>query len=341
MDNQPVIKAAIRSAVSKGIRDIRRDPNRSIRKLVDLGMQFGKGRNQQSFFVDAQSVLKNRHSAYYALVTSLIHNVDPQTLETLGINVGYMSWTMGAKMIRAYEKEHGVNVPWAILADMNRAVPPTLELARLVEEGQKLGIYTYFLFVGEHTADFNAILSVAEAFAGSAFFLLSGDESTNAQMASSDALLRNTLIVPRGGETGLPEVSGILSQKKRMFGLNCEYNALNADAFLSDAFLRSAVVQGYPFLFLIPAPDCDDLTRERVYAKVLALRAGGCYPIFPIDLYEDLRQVDHIISDECCMLILSADGSVLYPESTDSLNYSNITLEELIRRRMPQIRRRR
>lgn len=97
MENQSVIKAAIQSAVSKGIRDIRRDPNRSIRKLVDLGMQFGKGSNQKSFFTDAQSALKNRRSAYYPLVTSLIRNVDEQTLQTLGLNVGYMSWNYGRK----------------------------------------------------------------------------------------------------------------------------------------------------------------------------------------------------------------------------------------------------
>ena len=52
MDNQPVIKAAIRNVVSKGIRDIRRDPNRSIRRLVDLGIQFGRGRYQQTFFTE-------------------------------------------------------------------------------------------------------------------------------------------------------------------------------------------------------------------------------------------------------------------------------------------------
>lgn len=338
MDNQPVIKAAIQSAVNKGIRDIRRDPNRSIRKLVDLGMQFGKGHNQKSFFTDAQSVLRDRRSVYYTLVTSLIHNVDEETLETLGLNVGYMSWTMGAKVIRAYEKEHSVNVPWTILLRMNRPTEKSLDLAQLVQQGQVLGIYTYFLFIGKHTADLDGILYVTGQYSGSAFFLLSEDESTNMYMATSEAMLRNTLFVPHGGEPGLSDISGILAQKKRMFSLNCEYNATNADFLVSDAFLQTVVAQGYPFLFLIPAPDCDEGTRSRVYSQVLSIRAVARYPLFPIDLYTDVQQVDHIISDERCMLELGADGSLLYPANVGTLSVANQSLEELIRQAMPRVR---
>ncbi len=338
MDNQPVIRAAILNAVSKGIRDIRRDPNRSIRRLVDLGMQFGRGRYQQTFFTDAHKTLKKRDSAYYALVTSLIRNADPKTLETLGFNVGYMSWTMGAKVIRAYEKREGVNVPWTVLVDLGRPAGRTPDLAALVEQGQKLGIYTYFLFAGEQTADLDSVLQTAERFSGSAFFLLSTDGAMNARLAASDALLCNTLVVPRGGDPSCPEIGGVLAKKKRMFGLNCEYNAVNADTLLSDAFLQNVVEQGYPFLFLISSGDCDEETRARVNAKVLAIRGDGRYPLFPIDLYNDLQQVDHIISDEQCMLVLGADGSVLYPAGTDAPAFGERTLEELIRLTMPRVR---
>ncbi|MDD3214902.1 MAG: hypothetical protein PHY64_14620 [Eubacteriales bacterium] len=337
MDNQTIIKAAIRNAVNKGIRDIRRDPNRSIRKLVDLGMQFGKGSHQQSFFTDAQSALKKRDSAYYTLVTSLIQNVDPDTMETLGFNVGYMSWTMGAKVIRAYEKEQRVNVPWTLLLNLNQSNRKMLDLASLVEQGQKLGIYTYFLYIGRQTVELDEILHVAEQYGSSAFFLLSADESMNERMAATDALLCNTLIVPRGGDPSCPDIGGILAQKKRMFGLNCEYNAVNADTLLSDAFLQSVVRQGYPFLFLISSSDCDSATRKRVYDTVLELRGKGHYPLFPVDLYKDVQQVDHIISDEHCMLILNKDGSVIYPADAGGLSFENHTLEELIQLTMPRV----
>ena len=339
MDDQTVIKAAIRNVVSKGIRDIRRDPNRSIRKLVDLGMQFGKGRIQQSFFNDAQSALQHRNSPYYTLVTSMIRNTDPMVLETMGLNVGYMSWTMGAKIIRAYEKEHGVNIPWTILVQTNSATDRRLDLDTLVSQGQKLGIYTYFLFTGRQSGSFANLLSTAERYRSSAFFLFSEDGATNTQLASLDNLPPNALIIPRDSGAETSEIGNLLVQKKRMFGLNCEYNASNVAYYLSDAFLQSVASAGFPFLFLIPAPGCDAQTCARVNAEVLSLRTTVRYPLFPIDLYRDVLQVDHIISDERCMLILGADGAVRYPCNAEALNVSDMTLEHLLRQTMPGVRR--
>ncbi len=338
MDNQPVIKAAIRNVVSKGIRDIRRDPNRSIRRLVDLGIQFGRGRYQQTFFTDAQSALKKKQSAYYELVTSLIRNVEPKTLETLGFNVGYMSWTQGAKTIRAYEKEHGINVPWTILLDLNSPTPHPLEMSRLVDEGEKMGIYTYFLFVGTQTADFDALLSAAEAHGNSAFFLFSADEETNQILTRSDALIRNTLLVPRGSQAKLPAAGALLSEKKRMFGLNCEYNEVNAEEYLSEAFLQSVVREGYPFLFLLPAPGCDPAVCAHVYDQIVEIRSRGRYPLFPVELINDVQQVDHIISNESCMLVLSSDGSLVYPANTGTERFGILSLATLIEQAMPRVR---
>ncbi|MCE5344278.1 MAG: hypothetical protein LLF96_11950, partial [Eubacteriales bacterium] len=245
--------------------------------------------------------------------------------------------TLGAKVIRAYEKEHGVNVPWAILIDLTAPAPRALDLAALVEQGQKLGIYSYFLFIAERTAALESLFAVAQRFSGSAFFLFSTDVSTNERLAASDELLSNTLFVPRGGSSTYPEIGALLMQKKRMFGLNCEYNAINADVLLSDAFLQTVINQGYPFLFLIPSLTCDAGTRKRVNDEVLSLRGHGRYPLFPMDLYDDLQQVDHIISDEHCMLALGPDGSVLYPASAGNLNLREHTLEELIWLTMPRV----
>lgn len=248
---------------------------------------------------------------------------------------------MGAKVIRAYEKEHGLNVPWTILLQLNRPGERTLDLAQLVAQGQTLGIYAYFLFVGEQTADWDGLLAVIGQCHSSAFFLISGDEPTNRRMADCSAPLRNTLFVPRGGIADLPDISAALVQKKRMFSLNCEYNASNAEMLLSDAFLQKVVDWGYPFLLLVPAPDCDPETRARVYADVLRVRGESRYALFPIDLYTDVQQVDHIISDERCMLEIGSDGSLLYPASADGLNVADQPLEELIRLTMPRVRRHR
>jgi len=338
MDNQPVIRAAIQSAVNKGIRDIRRDPNRSIRRLVDLGIQFGKGQYQQTFFSDAQLALRNRHSAYYQLVTSLIRNVDAKTLETFGLNIGYMSWTMGAKMIRAYEKEHGVNVPWTVLLHLDQPTQTPLNLASLVAQGQALGIYTYFVYIGSQTANPSALLSAMQLQTNSAFFVLSADRETNLWMAGQEALPPNTLMVPLCDNTGETQVSVTFAALRRLFGFCCVFDAANAEQLLSDVFMEQIVAQGCPMLFYLPAPDCDADTIRHVYTSLLALRSAGRYPLFPIALPEDIRQVDHIISNEQCMLELGADGTVLRPEGSASLSVEQLSLEGLIEQTMPRVR---
>ena len=338
MDNQPVIRAAIQSAVSKGIRDIRRDPNRSIRRLVDLGIQFGKGQYQQTFFSDAQLALRNRHSAYYPLVTSLIRNVDAKTLETFGLNIGYMSWTMGAKAIRTYEKEHGVNVPWTIILRLDQPTQTPLRLASLVEQGQALGIYTYFVYISSQTANPSALLSTMEQQTNSAFFVLSADVETNLWMAGQNTLPPNTLMVPLCDSEGETQVGDAFAKLRRLFGFCCVYDANNADQLLSDVFMERMVAQGCPILFYLPAPGCDPETIHRVYTSLLALRGAGRHPLFPIALPEDIRQVDHIISNEQCMLELGADGTVLRPEGSASLSVEQLSLEALIGQTMPRVR---
>lgn len=247
---------------------------------------------------------------------------------------------MGAKVIRAYEKENGVNVPWTLLIHLDTPTDKPLNLSELVRQGQALGIYTYFVFVGNAAANLDDILHVAAQYASSAFLLLAGDEATNQRMAENDALSPNTVFVPRGGGEGYNSISEMLAQKKRMFGLNCEYNATNAEFLLSDAFLETVTAQGYPFLFLIAAPDCDGATRALVYQRMLAIRSVARYPLFPIDLLTDVQQVDHIISDERCMLELNADGSLRYP-AEGSASIADLPLEVVIRQTMPRIRRHR
>lgn len=341
MDNHTVIKAAIRSAVSKGIRDIRRDPNRSLRRLVDLGIQFGRGSYQQTFFADAQNALKHRNSGYYALVSSLIRSVDEQTLETLGLNVGYMSWTLGAQKIRAYEKDNGINVPWTLLLKLDEPPTEPLDFDGLVSQGQNLGIYTYFLFVGQKGLPLTSLLAMAERFGNCAFFLLAADEMTNDLLFQSAALPRNMLFVPRGDTPRSAQISAELIQKKRMFGFHCEYNATNAEHLLSHVFLQNIIQQGTPFLFLIAAADCDRATRNLVHSRVLALRAQGRYPLFPVDLYQDVQQVDHIISNESCLLALDVNGAVLYPPQAKPVTLHDYTLQALIGLTMPPVRHKR
>ena len=79
-------RAIIRSAIERGIQEIRSDPQRGVRKLVDLGTHFSRGRFQKRIFREMQDELVNPNTAYYAMVTNLVNRVRAEHIERLGID---------------------------------------------------------------------------------------------------------------------------------------------------------------------------------------------------------------------------------------------------------------
>ena len=78
----------VESTVRRTLKNIQESPERAIRNLVDLGVQFSSGRFQSRLMAQAQKMLQNQKSAYYALVKDAAASVDPEILTTFGVNLG-------------------------------------------------------------------------------------------------------------------------------------------------------------------------------------------------------------------------------------------------------------
>lgn len=87
----------IETVVRRTLKDMKENPERSIRNLVDMALHFSEGRFQKNFFQAAQTMLKNENSPYYALLRNISSSVDTERLVTFGMNLGYNSCTLGAK----------------------------------------------------------------------------------------------------------------------------------------------------------------------------------------------------------------------------------------------------
>ena len=83
LDGMEIRRAIIRSAIERGIQEIRSDPQRGVRKLVDLGTHFSRGRFQKRIFREMQDELVNPNTAYYAMVTNLVNRVRAGHIERL------------------------------------------------------------------------------------------------------------------------------------------------------------------------------------------------------------------------------------------------------------------
>lgn len=85
INNQINIKM-IETAINKGIRDMKDDPKRGIRNLVDLASHFASSSFQRNTLKLMQNMLSNLNSPYYDIVSYLVSNVDHDIIKTFGIN---------------------------------------------------------------------------------------------------------------------------------------------------------------------------------------------------------------------------------------------------------------
>lgn len=108
-----ISRILIESVINKTLKDITVSPRRTARNLIDMGVNFSKGRFQKLFLSSAQEFLQNQNSAYYDLITDVSDHVDKKIISTFGMNLGYNGCTRGAKKIREIKKNRHFHVPWS------------------------------------------------------------------------------------------------------------------------------------------------------------------------------------------------------------------------------------
>ena len=146
-----ITRLMIDAAVDRGIKEMAEDPKRAVRKLADMGKQFSTGRFQSQTFDIIQTLLENDDSPYYALIERVLQNTDHRVLKRFGINMGYGSWTWGARAIRRVSEQKGYQIPWLIIFHYHPSATggPGVDagtIRRIVGEALPLGINTFAVF---------------------------------------------------------------------------------------------------------------------------------------------------------------------------------------------------
>lgn len=302
----------IKKAVEKGIRDMQENVERGMRNLVDLGERFAHGRFQKSFFDAAQKELIDTSSPYYRIAESIIRNTDAEVLTTIGMNIGYNSWTFGAQYIRGLEDAGGFNIPWTMLIDLDHRYgePDFTMLSDIIAQGQELGIFTFLFLMDESPATLHTLLDMFREEGDCAFLLF-----VRPQMLTDDVIdrmfeARNILPVmdiDYDNDGVAKQVADRLSRSRLLYAgfTRCEDLQQCAPVALAHA----EELQLYFLLFMRvqrrhPRKPADtEYGMEQVREKLEV-------PVCPIDLYYDIAYVDEVISSEACIAVMAADGSV-------------------------------
>lgn len=290
-------RVLIETMVRKGIREIQEDPARSTRNLVDMAIHFSpEGRFARELFGAAQRMLTDEDSAYYALVSDVVHHMDAERLLAFGMLVGYDGFTLGAQAIRRTEAAEGFDIPWSLSMELDPAAFAAREADyhRVIAQARALGVCTFMLM-----GDAMDALALAAAHADCAFVIFCAPSAVTDALMQALRPLSNVMLSVRM-EPGAARACDALRGAERIYSVYLPYSAENAEAILSGEAARRAVALHPVFTMLLPDRTCPEATQRAVYDYVMGAREKQRTQTVLWELYSDGLFIDGIISEEPC-----------------------------------------
>lgn len=319
----------IETTIKNAIKQIKDDPERSIRNVVDMGLNFTSGRFQQHLLTAAQTMLKNEHSCYYKLIPDIVFNVDEKRIITFGMNIGYNSCTIGAQKIREIEANEQYNIPWSISLKIsgNEYIKYASVYHSLIAQGMEMGIYTWNIYsIGQ----LHHILDFAKTFPECAFPIFCTPEEISPALLDDVDDINNIMFVVQYSDH-IENVCKLLRSRKLLYSisfsehdLSCNdiENILNDTENMHSAFTIFKGSMAFPLE-----------KRTNFYQSIQQTRMEQKYRTIPFDMIQDNLFIDSIISDEACSIGFTQSGdcySLNHHTTYKQYNFFDCNLSEIL-----------
>lgn len=335
-----VSRIMVELAVDKTIAELQKEGSkRAVRNLVELGQRYAKGQCNGMFYRFLQTMLENEASPYYDLIINLARNVNGNMLKGFGINLGFNSWALGTQEIRRREAEDRYNIPWAVVVHMGEDGE---RIDQLMSEGSEMGIYCYLVVLPDEAEDLTAALALAKRHPDCALVLFAQSDVFREQAVADLVAQGNMMPVVCAENRYDPEFSRavqLLEAHQSLYGVYVRYSREMLGELKKDNWLRIPVERYCPFLIFVRAADCDGEAARVFHDRVVADRENPDFPIVAIDFYEDMLEIDRIISTEDCYLEVLPDGETLtgFARKPTGYRVGEMPLPQLLRRIMPKV----
>ena len=306
MERTALNRTLIEAVVSRSLNEIESDPQRGIRKIVDLGSHLAIGRSQRRFLTTLRQLLSNDASPYYALIEQVVRTTRRSSLKLFGIDLGYNSWTLGAASIRLRELRHRHNIPWIVSCLLGGADgASSRDLFSLVEQGRTMGIYCYRL-VFETDKDLSSCMELFHRFPDCAFFLFVSSELLNDTTVEQVAECDNLMIFVKAEPELWPHAAEQLSNHGTLHALYLPYSTADeVERALAGELCEELAEHTGCVLCLTAPPDAPLQTDQAVRTLVRSYRNSPSAPILAVDYTSDCLAVDEIISGACSLLMFA------------------------------------
>ena len=338
MNTYTFTRAMIESAVAHGIRDMQEDPERSVRRLVDLGKQFSKNRFQDQVFTSMQELLDNENSAYYDMIANLLQNADPEAMKLFGVNFGYMGWSYGARRIRGEQEQLGFCVPWNIMLRYDGSADglTASRIASLVTQGQQLGIYIYFI---RQSASAKTPFEVLDLFVQNKECAFVWVRETGRLTAAEIQMLsscKNAVVVLPVDDPESLLTTELLREKKILFALYGMYDDAPRDQLAAARTHQMVLTAQSAMFFLISKDNTSEETCKATRQHCYDSRLRQDLPYVLMDYYGDAEALAGVTVEHRLLLEIGADGSVLRPANKKGASFGfDKPLPDALREMMP------
>ena len=312
-ENKNITRAIIEATVDRGLREVDEDPQRSIRKLIDMAKQFSNGRFISEIYSIFQDLLRNEESPYYSAIEHVLHHTDRKALEDFGINLGYNSFTRGGKMIRHIEETSSYMVPWAIGIDIDPSrenVYSASFIDGLISQGIDLGIFTYAVTFKKRMTRIQDYLPLFRSHPGCAFMAILPDEELDNMTADGLKECTNVLSFIKGSGDYIDSNALSLRRRKAWYGTYDYYNESNCSQILSPVNCRKSISAEASFVMMIAEPGTSLECIRKTQKAIKEERLSPSCPLFIFDKYGDALQLKSILSSGSCFFEITDDRQI-------------------------------
>ncbi|MCI2049415.1 MAG: hypothetical protein LKJ76_06830 [Lachnospiraceae bacterium] len=322
VDTYTITRAMIESTVAHGIRSMEEDPKRSVRRLADLGKQFSKSRFQEEVFGIMQELLENENSSYYDMMANLLKNTDHASIKEFGVNMGYDSWTYGARRIREEEKQTGHMLPPTLMLRYHRDStaqedPSSLTIDRirsLVKAGQKLGIFSYYIREVGTPSDSYELLELCQQNPDCAFVICRPTGRLTAAQIQLLKLCRNTMTMLPAEDPETALTAPLLRDQKILFGLYMTYSTDEDQSEALSSAMKNVISTEAAFFLTVASDQVSEEGIRRVTRLCYESRFKQESPTFIIDYYGDVAALFNKMANHRTLLEIGADGRIIHPK---------------------------
>ena len=357
-------RVAVGKAADVVIKNLDKDREKEILKLVDFMEKYMDGEKLDVDFDSVRKKIKDKDSALNKYINKALDEIDPNVLKTMVLNLGFEAFLNGTKTIRKMREKYNCNVPWLILMDPtsacnlhctgcwaaeygNRLNLTFDEMDSVVTQGKELGIYLYMFTGGEPLVRKSDIIKLCEKHNDCAFLSFTNGTLVDEVFCQEMKRVGNLYLAIslegfeavndlRRGDGVYGKVMNAMDLLKKnglVFGTSICYTSKNTETVTSDEFIQLMVDKGCRYtMYFHYMPVGNDaspellLTPDQREEMYRAIRKfRSTKAIFTLDFQNDAEFVHGCIAGGRHYLHINANGDV---EPCVFIHYSNCNIKD-------------